>query len=82
MEGAKRMLSRYLEKGSRTSPQGSRRPKKGVASIFGQGFKRLPQAIVGQKGWDPGSETKQQGKWISVTCHSRAAPGSKCCTPG
>ena len=51
------MLSRYLEKGSRTSPQGSGRPKKGVASIFGQGFKRLPYAVVGQKGWDPGSGT-------------------------
>ena len=27
-------------------------------------------------------DSKEQGTWISVTCHSRAAPGPKCCMPG
>ena len=26
--------------------------------------------------------SKEQGTWISVTCHSRAVPGPKCCMPG
>ena len=70
------MLSRYLEKGSRTSPQGSGRPKKGVASIFGQGFKRLPQAIVGQKGWDPGSETTVLKSAVDVKAPKKGVVGT------
>ena len=70
------MLSRYLEKGSRTSPQGTGRPKKGVASIFGQSFKRLPQAIVGQKGWDPGSETTVLKSAVDVKAPKKGVVGT------
>ena len=64
MEGPKRMLSRYLEKGSRTSPQGSGRPKKGVASIFGQ------------KGWDPGSGTTVLKSAVDVKAPKKGVVGT------